>query len=104
MSIFIPLVNFEAVVTIQVTALLSAVALYLALPKIDADTATLSDRIFLFIYMAVSLMIGISIVRISPLLAHRSRVRRVLGVIHVVVIPVIALLMASYILHSSTPV
>ena len=86
------------------TALLSAVALYLALPKIDADTATLSDRIFLFIYMAVSLMIGISIVRISPFIAHRPRVRSVLGAIHIVLIPILALLMASYVLNASMPV
>ena len=79
MSIFIPRGHFEAIVTIQVTALLSAVALYLALPKIDADTATLSDRIFLFIYMAVSLMIGLSIVRISPFIAHRPRVQSALA-------------------------
>jgi len=104
LSIFIPRAHFEAIVTIQVTALLSAVALYLALPKIDADTATLSDRIFLFIYMAVSLMIAISIVRISPFIAHRPRVQRALGLVHVALIPVLALLMASYVLHASTPV
>ena len=40
LSIFIPQSHFEAIVTIQVTALLSAVALYLSLPKLDADTAT----------------------------------------------------------------
>ena len=40
LSIFIPRTKFQAIVTIQVTALLSAVALYLALPKIDADTTT----------------------------------------------------------------
>jgi hypothetical protein len=91
MSIFIPRGHFEAIVTIQVTALLSAVALYLALPKIDADTATLSDRIFLFIYMAVSLMIGLSIVRISPFIAHRPRVQSALGIVHIVLIPIMAI-------------
>ena len=104
LSIFIPRAQFEAIVTIQVTALLSAVALYLALPKIDADTATLSDRIFLFIYMAVSLMIGISIARISPFIAHRPRLQSGLGAVHIVVIPILALLMASYVLHASMPV
>jgi hypothetical protein len=104
MSIFIPRGHFEAIVTIQVTALLSAVALYLALPKIDADTATLSDRIFLFIYMAVSLMIGLSIVRISPFIAHRPRVQSALGIVHIVLIPVMAILMASYVAHANMPV
>ena len=79
MSIFIPQTHFEAIVTIQVTALLSSVALYLALPKIDADSTTLSDRIFLFCYMAVSLMIVISILRVNhsglkhPLAQTRAR-------------------------------
>ena len=104
LSIFIPRAQFEAIVTIQVTALLSAVALYLALPKVDADTATLSDRIFLFIYMAVSLMIGISIVRISPFIAHRPRLQSALGAVHIVVIPILALLMTSYVLHANNPV
>ena len=54
--------------------------------------------------MAVSLMIGISIVRISPFIAHRPRVRSVLGAIHIVLIPILALLMASYVLNASMPV
>ena len=72
LSIFIPRTHFEAVITIQVTALLSAVALYLALPKIDADTATFSDRIFLFVYLSVSVMIAISIARVNPFSRGRS--------------------------------
>ncbi len=103
LSIFIPAAKFEAIVTIQVTALLSAVALYLALPKIDADTATLSDRIFLFIYMAVSIMIGISIMRINSSIASRTWLRHLLGAIHIVGIPVIGLLMALYVMQASNP-
>jgi len=101
LSIFIPRLKFEAIVTIQVTALLSAVALYLALPKIDADTTTLSDRIFLFTYMAVSIMIAISIMRINPFIATRTWLRNLLGTIHIVGIPVIGALMALYVFRSS---
>jgi Periplasmic binding protein len=97
LSIFIPRAHFEAIVTIQITALLSAVALYLALPQVDAETATLSDRIFLFIYMAVSIMIAISILRANPLIAHRSWLRGTLGMIHVVAVPALGALMAIYI-------
>ncbi|MGE0627792.1 MAG: ABC transporter substrate-binding protein, partial [Hyphomicrobiaceae bacterium] len=89
LSIFIPPTHFEAIVTIQVTALLSAVALYLALPKLDADTATLSDRIFLFDYMMVSLMIVISILRVNRYVAARSWIKGTLGFLHVVVIPLL---------------
>jgi hypothetical protein len=101
LSIFIPRDYFEAIVTVQITALLAAVALYLALPQVDADTATLSDRIFLFIYMAVSIMIAISIMRVNPVIAHRSWLRGTLGMIHVVAIPALGILMALYILQSS---
>jgi hypothetical protein len=102
MSIFIPVSHFEAIVTIQVTALLSAVALYLALPKVDSDTATLSDRIFLFNYMAFSLMITISIVRMNRFVASRKWLQRTLGFIHVVVIPVLVGAMAVYVQNAST--
>lgn len=97
LSIFIPRAHFEAIVTIQITALLSAVALYLALPQVDADTATLSDRIFLFIYMAVSIMIGISILRVNPVIVHRPWLRGLLGLIHVFLIPALGILMALYV-------
>lgn len=93
LSIFIPRTHFEAVVTIQVTALLSAVALYLALPKLDSDTATFSDRIFLFVYLAVSVMIAISIARVNPLIKGRG-VPRFLAFLHIIGIPAMVVTMA----------
>lgn len=96
LSIFIPLHHFEAVVTIQVTALLSAVALYLSLPKIASETATISDRAFVFAYMVVSLMIGISILRVSPIFAGRPGAERVLRIVHVSIIPLLIGLAAYY--------
>ena len=101
-SIFIPLTHFEAIVTIQVTALLSAVALYLALPKIDADEGTtLSDRIFLYVYTAVSFMIVLSILRVSRPIARSASLRKVLGFLHIVIIPVTVAGMALYVHRSS---
>ncbi len=101
LSIFIPHTHFEAIVTIQVTALLSAVALYLSLPKLDADTATLSDRIFVFDYMMVSLMIVISILRVNRSVATRAWLKSTLGVIHVVVVPLLVAGMAFYVMGLS---
>jgi ABC-type branched-subunit amino acid transport system substrate-binding protein len=101
LSIFIPRTHFEAIVTIQITALLSAVALYLALPQVDADTATVSDRIFLFIYMAVSIMIAISILRANPFIVHRRWLRGALGIVHVFVIPLMGLVVALDVLQVS---
>ncbi|HWB47056.1 MAG TPA: ABC transporter substrate-binding protein [Hyphomicrobiaceae bacterium] len=102
MSIFIPMNHFESIVTIQVTALLSAVALYLALPKVDAgDGTTISDRIFLFIYTSVSLMIVLSILRISQS-ANRSRwMAKSLGLAHIVFIPILVVLMMLYVYRAS---
>lgn len=101
LSIFIPPDNFEAIVTIQVTALLSAVALYLALPKIDSDTATISDRIFLFTYMAVSLMIVISIMRVNRIIAPRRWLMSTLWVTHLIVFPALIIAMAWYVNQAS---
>jgi len=100
-SIFIPLSHFEAIVTIQVTALLSAVALYLSLPAIDSDGTTLSDRIFLFAYLAVTVMIAISVLRINPFITDRPKAQMALTVAHVVLIPLLALIMAIYVQRAS---
>ena len=101
-SIFIPLGHFEAIVTIQVTALLSAVALYLALPKVDAgDGTTMSDRIFLFIYTAVSLMIVLSILRVTRPVAHNRWISKVFRLVQVVVIPLMVVAMTIYVYRVS---
>lgn len=99
LSIFIPLSHFEAIVTIQVTALLSAVALYLSLPQLDSDSATLSDRIFVFNYMMVSLMIVISILRMNKSVAKRRWMRRSLTTLHIAGVPVLLAIMAWYVLQ-----
>jgi hypothetical protein len=96
LSIFIPKVNFEAIITIQVTALLSAVALYLAIPKVDSETATISDKIFLFDYMAVSLMIGLSIIRVNPWLSRIPGIGALVALVHIIVLPIMVLAMVAY--------
>jgi hypothetical protein len=102
MSIFIPLTQFEAIVTIQVTALLSAVALYLALPKVDAgEGTTISDRVFLFAYSAVSLMIVISILRTTPPIAQSQWAGKLLRLVHVAVIPLLVAAMTFYVFRAS---
>jgi len=97
LSIFIGLGHFEAIVTIQVTALLSAVALYLSLPKLDADSATISDRIFVFNYMLVSLMIVISILMVNRFVGRGRWVKSGLWLVHVVGMPLLVGAMAWYV-------
>lgn len=101
LSIFIPKENFEAIVTIQVTALLSAVALYLSIPKIGSDVSTVSDRIFLFNYMATSMMIGISILRVHRVLANRPRITKLVDLVHIIGIPLMVMAMAVYVAWQS---
>ncbi len=94
LSVFIPPAHFEAIVTIQVTSLLSAVALYLSLPHVYTDIETLSDRIFMYDYVLTSGMIFISIVRIN------ARVWRfqwfsdgLLKTLHIVLFPILLYLL-----------
>ena len=100
LSIFIPKSHLEAIVTIQVTALLSAVALYLSLPQIDTDTATISDRIFMFDYMMVSLMIVVSILRINARVVANPWINNLLAFVHIVIVPAVLLGLVLYISKS----
>ncbi len=103
LSIFIPRENFEAIVTIQVTALLAAVALYLSIPKVASDTATVSDRIFLVDYLAVAIMIGLSILRVSQYISYRPRYGKTIDWLHILGIPILVAVLVYYILDQ-TPV
>ncbi len=89
-SIFLTHNRFESIMGIQVTALLSAIALYLALPKIDSDQATLSDKIFMITYAGVSFMIGLSILKDSRLVARLRSVRAGVSFVQIVVFPIVA--------------
>ena len=97
LAIFIPMSRFDSIVAIQVTALLSAVALYISLPKLDSDDATFSDRIFLFDYLMVSVMIAITILRINPVIKRRRWLRGTLEFAHIVIIPAMVAVAAFYI-------
>jgi hypothetical protein len=101
LSIFISTHHFEAIVTIQVTALLSAVALYLSMPKLDANAETLSDRIFLFSYLMLSLIIAITIARVNKRVEPINWLRRALGFLHIVVVPVMTAAVAFYVYEVS---
>jgi hypothetical protein len=101
LSIFISAHHFEAIVTIQVTALLSAVALYLSLPKLDANAETLSDRIFLFSYLMLSIIIGITIARANKRVEPIGWLRRILGFVHIAAVPAMVAAMAFYVYEAS---
>ncbi len=62
-AVFLPSQEVSSVVAMQVTSLLATIALYFSLPKINTETATLSDQIFVFAEAVIVLMILISIIR-----------------------------------------
>lgn len=102
LSIFISTHHFEAIVTIQVTALLSAVALYLALPKIDANIETLSDRMFLFTYFMLSVIIAITIARENKRVEPIRWLKTGLIFLHIVAVPAMVAAMAYYVYLASS--
>ena len=90
LSIFISREKFEAIVTIQVTGLLSSVALYLSVPQAAADSTTISDWIFMFSYTMISIMIAISICRVNKYVARRIWLTEALRALHIaLIIPVV---------------
>ena len=54
----------------------------------------MSDRIFVFDYMMVSLMIVISILRLNRHVAHRKWLQRTMSVVHIVGVPLMLAAMA----------
>jgi len=100
LSIFIPRSNLEAIVTIQITALLAAVALYLSLPELDTDTATISDRIFMFDYMMVSMMIIVSILRINARVISSPWLNHTLMYAHIIIVPLSVVAMVLYLTNA----
>jgi len=97
-SVFLNHRRFESIMAIQVTALLSAIALYLALPKVDSDQATLSDKIFMITYAAVSMMIGLSILKDSKLIGRIPRLHHLVSFMQLIVFPIAAISMYGYIM------
>ncbi|MEO0444545.1 MAG: hypothetical protein AAF191_00570 [Verrucomicrobiota bacterium] len=96
-SVLIPNAKFQSVVSIQVTALLSTIALYLAIPKLDSETATLSDQIFLFTEAMIGLMIIISILRVNAVERNHPRLARAIIVIQIALFPLMTLWMYRYV-------
>lgn len=60
-SVFIPPREFEALAAVQVTGLLSTIALYFSTYKPAMQYATLADKMFIFMYIMITTLIGTSI-------------------------------------------
>ncbi|MDX5436405.1 MAG: ABC transporter substrate-binding protein [Pontibacter sp.] len=62
-SVYIPLHKFETLEAIQVTSLLASIALYFSSYKPQMESATVSDKIFIFTYLMITSLIGTSILQ-----------------------------------------
>ncbi|MEZ5854219.1 MAG: ABC transporter substrate-binding protein [Hyphomicrobiaceae bacterium] len=98
-SVFLSHTRFESLMGIQVTALLSAIALYLALPKVDSDQATLSDKIFMITYALVSLMIGLAVFKDLRWVHSHARLRKSVSFVQIFVFPAVAIGVIGYLLY-----
>lgn len=98
---FIPTARFEAIMGIQVTALLSAIALYLALNQPASDDATLSDIIFVMAYASITAMITLSVLEVNQNLVGSMNGLRIVNFVQIYVVPIIAMGMIAYILISA---
>lgn len=81
--------------------MLSAVALYLALPKLDANVETLSDRMFLFSYLMLSSIIAVTIARVNKWIEPVGWLRKSLSFLHIVGVPVATAALAIYVYELS---
>jgi hypothetical protein len=100
-SVYLPPARFDSTVAIQVTALLSSIALYLALPKVDSDQATLSDKMFIMTYAAVALMIGLTILKDSRWLTSFRPGRVMVVGIQRVAFPVTTVLIVAVLMSAA---
>ena len=97
MAVFIKRAEFNARIAIQVTALLSAIALFLSIANPQAETATLSDKIFVASQVGISLMIGLSILDESAAIRRYRPVHWVVQFVEASLLPVGAAILAVYV-------
>ncbi len=95
---FIPRTEFNAIIAIQVTALLSLIALRFALNEPAADDATLSDWIFVAAYAVVNTMIALSISEVNTAVVRHARLMKVIQVVQLGLVPIAALAVIAYLI------
>lgn len=89
-SVYIPMLGFETLEGIQVTALLASIALYFSAYKPEMEYATISDKIFIFTYIMITSLIGTSILQFVKRDKH-DLISRIAKVYQHFIFPVIIL-------------
>lgn len=98
---FIPRSEYQAIMGIQVTGLLSAIALYLALNQPQADTATLSDIIFVMAYAAISAMIVLSVFEVNTTISRSQTALAIINVLQIYLLPLITGATLAYVIAAA---
>jgi hypothetical protein len=95
-SVYIPHREFEALAGIQVTGLLSSIALYFSTYKPEMQYATNSDKIFIFTYIMITTLIGTSI--LLYVMHHKNNtLTRLMNIYQQYLFPVVVLGFTIYI-------
>ena len=102
LSIFIPANRLESVVAIQVTALLSSIALYLSIQKLNFEHATISDQIFVLTYVAITLMLACSVIRVQLVTRDYWRANAGVKTLQIIVLPFFIVVMVAIVFASET--
>lgn len=101
-SVFLSPERFESIMGIQVTALLSSIALYLALPRIDTTEPTLYEKVFMLTYAAVSSMIGLTVLHDRWLGPSHGWTRQGIGLLQRAMFPLAVIAAAAWIVLINT--
>ncbi|MGI9351366.1 MAG: ABC transporter substrate-binding protein [Rhizobiaceae bacterium] len=102
LSVFIPANRLESVVAIQVTALLSSIALYLSIQKLNFEHATISDQIFVITYVAITLMLACSVVRVQLVTRDYWRANAGVKTLQIVLLPLFIVVMVAIVFASES--
>ena len=102
LSVFIPANRLESVVAIQVTALLSSIALYLSIQKLNFEHATISDQIFVITYVAITLMLACSVVRVQLVSRDYWRTNAGVKTLQIVLLPLFIVVMVAIVFASES--
>ena len=78
LSAFIRVDEYGATATVQITSLLAAIALYFSLDKPLTEYTTLSDGIFISVFIAILLMFTLTVFRDHSVRAGRLKLSRLL--------------------------
>jgi Periplasmic binding protein len=102
-SAFLTHDRFESIMGIQVTALLSAIALNLSQPIIGTNELSLSDRAFIVTYAAITVMSALSVLKDAKWVRTGGTIHHSISLVQKVGYPVMVVSLLGWLLQSGLP-